>query len=88
VSGDDPDVRLGVYEHYHGGRYLVLGVGRWHSHDESDGRRVVLYVRLYPHDEGGPPINVRPLDEFLATYDEAGGVKPKFRYLGLDDPPA
>jgi hypothetical protein len=69
-----PELRAGVWEHWKGQRYLVLGLG----HDaDVDGRTVVVYVPLY--DVAGPRLAVRTVEGFLE--DVTPGV-PRFRYLG------
>lgn len=50
-------IKLGVYEHYKGKRYEVLGVAK-HSETLED---LVVYKKLY--DDGG--LWVRPLKMFL-----------------------
>ncbi|MGH9944329.1 MAG: DUF1653 domain-containing protein [Pyrinomonadaceae bacterium] len=65
----------GVYEHYKGRRYLVLGVAR-HSETGAD---LVVYVPLYEH--SGPPLWVRPLEMFTEEVDDGeDGRRPRFRY--------
>ncbi len=68
----------GVYRHYKGNEYLVLGVAR---HSETD-EPFVVYARLYSRD--GFPLTVRPLRDFTAsvTLDD-GQTMPRFCYLGL-----
>jgi hypothetical protein len=57
----------GVYEHYKGQRYLLLGT----AHDSNhDGRVAVIYVPLY--DAPGPRLAVRDLDDWLAWVHEDG----------------
>jgi hypothetical protein len=73
------DVRPGVYEHYRGGKYLLIGFAR----DDRDETTLVLYVRLYPGK--GIPTSARPLDSFLATVNGPGGPQPRFRYLGPEE---
>ena len=69
-----PELRAGVWEHWKGQRYLVLGL----AHDaDVDGRTVVVYVPLY--DVPGPRLAVRSVEGFLE--DVAPGVA-RFRYLG------
>ncbi len=54
-------LRCGVYEHYKGKRYLVLGVAR---HTET-GELMAVYVPLYELPEGdGVQMSVRPLEMF------------------------
>ena len=76
MSATDGDVRCGLYEHFKGGRYLVLGLAR----DDRDDTPLVVYVRLY--DRPGIPMTARPLADFLATVDTPAGVVPRFRYVG------
>jgi len=67
----------GIYEHYKGRRYLVLGVAR-HSETAED---VVVYVPLYEHT--GPALWVRPLEMFTEEVEVAAGVvRPRFRFTG------
>ncbi|MGH8868680.1 MAG: DUF1653 domain-containing protein [Actinomycetes bacterium] len=70
----------GIYTHYKGSRYRVLGL----VHDANEqGRAAVLYVPLYAVD--GPLHAVRSVDDFLA--EVAPGV-PRFRHLPEADPPS
>lgn len=60
-------VTAGVYEHYEGQRYLLLGT----AHDSNhDGRIAVVYVPLY--DAPGPRMAVRDLDDWFAWVHEDG----------------
>jgi cyclomaltodextrinase / maltogenic alpha-amylase / neopullulanase len=67
----------GVYEHWKGGHYLVLGIGRYDSTNEE----VVVYVRLYGRQ--GVPLSVRPKPEFFADVEVEGKLVPRFRHLGI-----
>jgi hypothetical protein len=69
-------LRAGVYEHYKGGHYLVLGGGRYDPTDEE----VVVYIRLYRRD--GWPLSVRPRSDFFAKVEHEGQRMPRFRFLG------
>jgi hypothetical protein len=69
-------LRCGVYEHYKGKRYLVLGVAR---HSET-GESLVVYVPLY--DVPAPQMAVRPLAMFLETVEVEGERRPRFRHVG------
>ncbi len=85
MSQDPPDVadvelRCGVYEHYKGDHYLVLGVAR----DDRDETPLVIYSRLYPR--AGVPLTARPLAQFTGEVDVAGESVARFRYIGLVDP--
>lgn len=69
-------VPAGVYEHYKGNHYLVLGVAR---HDPSD-EPMVVYVRLYERD--GIPMTCRPLSDFTANVELGDGSSvPRFRFI-------
>lgn len=59
-------LRAGVYRHYKGHRYLVLGLAE-DSTNDGEGRQVVVYVGLENGDREqlGPPLRVRALDEFF-----------------------
>jgi hypothetical protein len=66
----------GVYKHYKGGLYLILGAAR-HSETEE---RLVAYVPLYVR--VGPRIVVRPYDTFFETVTVKDVKKPRFMYIG------
>jgi hypothetical protein len=69
-----PELQAGVWRHWKGKDYLVLGLG----HDaDHDGRTVVVYVPLY--DVPGPRLAVRTVAGFLEEVEP--GV-PRFRYRG------
>lgn len=69
-----PELQAGVWQHWKGQRYLVLGLG--HDADAPD-RTVVVYVPLY--DVPGPRLAVRTVGGFL---EEVSPGVPRFRYLG------
>jgi len=69
-----PDVRAGVWRHWKGADYLVLGLG--HDADVS-GRTVVVYVPLYS--ASGPQLAVRSVEGFL---DEVSPGVSRFTYRG------
>lgn len=84
-----PDLSAGIYQHYKGHHYLVLGYGR----DANDAEReVVVYVGLeLDGAKPGPRLSVRTVDDFLADVDPVTGVAtaewsdglvPRFRYVG------
>jgi hypothetical protein len=77
VSDVSDALPAGVYEHWKGGNYLVLGVGRYDPTDEE----VVIYVRLYGR--AGPPLSVRPRADFVAEVEREGERVPRFRFLGV-----
>jgi cyclomaltodextrinase / maltogenic alpha-amylase / neopullulanase len=65
---------LGIYQHYKGKRYEVLGVAK-HSETEED---LVVYKKLY--DDGG--LWVRPLKMFLEDVEVDGQKVPRFKFIG------
>lgn len=69
-------MECGVYEHYKGGRYLLLGIG---EHTES-GEAVVVYVSLTGAHLPGPRLRVRPLALFT---DQVDG-QPRFKFIGQE----
>lgn len=74
-STDANALKVGIYQHYSGKQYEVLGVGR-HSETLEE---VVIYRALYaPYDTW-----VRPLKMFLEEVIVEGLKQPRFvfRYL-------
>lgn len=70
------DVPAGLYQHWKGARYLVLGV----AHDADGGEDRVVYVPLY--EVGGAPLAVRRLSDWSAEVEGPDGPVPRFRFLG------
>ena len=69
-------MRTGLYRHYKGQFYLVLGTG----HDSNHPRReVVVYVPLYV--AKGPRLAVRDRDEFEGTVEVDGRTVPRFKWV-------
>lgn len=76
-EGGPSDFKLGIYEHYKGGRYTAIMVVQHHGTREL----MVVYVS---HERGS--VNARPLrgwdgdtDGFL---DDLPDGRPRFRYVG------
>lgn len=65
----------GVYQHYKGGKYLVLGVAK-HSETKED---LVVYVTLY--DNAMASMWVRPLAMFTEEVLVDGKKVPRFRKI-------
>jgi hypothetical protein len=68
---------LGLYEHYKGGKYEVLGLVR-HSETHEE---LVLYKALY---EKGFPLHsllVRPVALFFDTIEVQGEIIPRFKKI-------
>jgi hypothetical protein len=78
-SANGVSIRTGQYEHYKGGRYLVLGL----AEDARDGTTLVIYIRLYG--AAGRPMAARPLDEFFEEVETPNGLRPRFRLIRGDD---
>jgi hypothetical protein len=79
-------VKSGIWQHYKGNKYLVLGTGK-HSETEE---AVVIYVPMCEHPEGGPGMWVRPLEGpkgFLTPEVVNEKKVPRFTYIGDVNPP-
>ena len=74
LSPEAKSLKLGLYEHYKGNKYRVLGIA---IHSETL-EELVVYKALY----GEKLIWVRPLKMFLEIVKINGEVKPRFLYLG------
>ena len=74
----------GVWRHYKGGLYQVIGVGQ---HTETN-EIVVVYIALTGSHMSGPRIRVRPLlgTEGFAMPEAVNGG-PRFEYVGTEIPP-
>lgn len=65
----------GIYQHYKGNKYLVLGVAK-HSETLED---MVVYVALYDNDLTN--LWVRPLTMFTQQIEVKGKRVPRFREM-------
>jgi hypothetical protein len=65
----------GVYRHYKGPSYLVLGVV---THSETL-EEMVYYACLYPNPNG--QFWVRPKAMFMGSIEQDGQQVPRFRYV-------
>ena len=71
----------GVYQHYKGKFYLLLGLG---EHTET-GEVCVVYVPLYQQPAGSLPLRVRPLRGTAGFSEEVlvdGKPRPRFTFMG------
>ena len=67
-----PMIIPGIYRHYKGGLYMVLGVAR---HHEAHGKEYVVYHPLYLHGvEKSLRLNIRPL--YGSANDPDGWLEP------------
>jgi len=67
------EIKKGIYEHFKGGRYRVLGMGK---HSETLEELVVYQVL-----DGEDKIWVRPLEMFLEEVEVDGKKVPRFKYV-------
>lgn len=67
-------MKLGLYKHYKGNLYNVLGIAR-HSEDLSE---LVVYQSLY----NDYRLWARPKDLFLSTIELNGKEQPRFEFVG------
>ncbi len=74
VSEAAGDPVPGIYRHYKGKTYKVLGVAK-HSETED---KLVVYQALY----GERGLWVRPLDMFMETVQCQGQEVQRFKYVG------
>ena len=68
-------IKTGVYRHYKGGKYLVLGTAKHSDTLET----VVVYVALY--DNTTSAMWIRPLADFVEQVTVNGQTQPRFSYL-------
>lgn len=66
----------GIYEHYKGKQYRVIGVG----HHSETLEELVFYEALYENELG--PLWVRPLAMFEEEVDVNGERRPRFKRIG------
>ncbi|HAU30362.1 TPA: hypothetical protein DCW54_01890 [Candidatus Dependentiae bacterium] len=67
-------VKLGLYQHFRGNLYQVIGFAR-HSETLEE---LVVYQALY----NGYGIWVRPFSMFTETVVHNGKIVPRFKYIG------
>ncbi|CAG1023230.1 hypothetical protein DOJK_02184 [Patescibacteria group bacterium] len=70
------ELKLGIYQHYKGNKYLVIGIAK-HSETLEE---LVVYITLYDNELS--KIWVRPLEMFLEDIEFEGKTVPRFKYLG------
>ena len=68
------EVRKGIYRHYKGNKYEVIGAAK---HSETL-EQMVVYRALY----GDMGLWVRPQEMFRETVVKAGQAVPRFEYIG------
>jgi hypothetical protein len=70
------ELKAGIYKHYKGGLYMVLGVA---NHSET-GEKLVAYIQL--SGQQGAKIWVRPYEMFFEDVVVGNVRKPRFAYIG------
>ncbi|WXL24171.1 DUF1653 domain-containing protein [Ectopseudomonas mendocina] len=73
----ETQIQPGLYRHYKGPEYRVLGVAR---HTETE-ELMVVYQALY----GEFGLWLRPLDMFSSTVDVDGETVPRFALIKVED---
>lgn len=67
---------IGVYQHFKGAKYLVIGIAK-HSENLED---MVVYINLYDNEKSN--MWVRPLSMFTELMNVDGKKIPRFKFLG------
>lgn len=70
-------IQAGVYRHYKGNAYQVIGIAK-HTETEED---VVVYRALY----GAFGLWVRPLDMFCEKVEIGGEIVPRFELIAEEN---
>jgi len=76
-------IRPGIYKHYKGKLYQVIGI----AHHTETLEEVVVYRALYESEDfGKKALWVRPLKMFLEKVKVGGKEMPRFTYIGKNIP--
>lgn len=89
MSNKYPEFKAGIYKHYKGPLYLVLGL----AHDANyESRAAIIYIGLELNQaKAGPRLAVRTYKDFYAWVDYKSGkpinskskkAVPRFKYIG------
>ena len=70
------DIKLGIYRHFKGNLYQVIGIA---NHSETL-EPMVVYQTLY----GEKALWVRPASMWNETVNKNGYCGPRFQYIGED----
>ncbi len=73
----NPKPSNGIYEHYKGKRYEVIGLAR-HSETLEE---LVVYKALYENEFGKDSLWVRPLTMFTENVKTGGREIPRFKFI-------
>lgn len=75
-------IKLGIYRHYKGKLYELIGIG----HHTETFEKMVLYRGLYTDNEFGKnPLWVRPLDMFVEAVEYEGKTVPRFTFISEEN---
>lgn len=73
-------IKLGIYKHYKGNLYKVIGTGR-HSETLEE---FVVYMALYENEFGKNSIWLRPKSMFLEEIEFNGNKMLRFTYISAE----
>lgn len=73
-------IKLGIYRHYKGDYYKVIGVAR---HSETLEEMVVYQGMHYSHEFGNGPLWVRPATMFIEMLEFKGALVQRFDFVGV-----
>lgn len=74
-------MRAGIYKHYKGGYYLVLGLARDSTNTHEPNQDYVVYVSM-DASKPGPRMRVRLREEFFSLVGSGKASVQRFVYLG------
>lgn len=72
-----PELKSGIYQHYKGGKYLVLTMAM----QEATLEPCVVYISLQDDPHAPSRVWVRSLDDFTASVTVNGLIKPRFAFV-------
>ncbi len=72
-------IQPGIYEHFKGNRYRVIGHGLYEPNEEP----VVVYEALYDNEKS--KLWVRPVASFVAQVIVDGELQPRFRLISITE---
>ncbi len=75
-------LQVGIYRHYKGAHYMLVGVA---DHTERE-ERLAVYVSLEGTHLPGCRLRARPLSMWTEEVDIDGVKKPRFEFVGLELP--
>ncbi len=75
------NLRTGLYEHYKGKHYEVIGI----AHHSETCEELVVYTALYETDYGNDSLWVRPFSMFTEIITVNGKEIPRFRYIDKEE---